>query len=273
MSKYNELNARIKSFYEEPVKTRLTRKIPVILRMDGKAFHTFTRGFKKPFDPIMRETMMETMKALCENIQGCVFGYEQSDEITLVLTDFENENSSAWLDYETQKMCSIAASMTTLYFNKIFSEKVKNLCNSNEEDEKYIDTMMTAVEKGAMFDARCFSVPKLSVYDVILARQIDASKNSISSVGRTYFSTSELRNKNTSKVQDMLMMYHGVNWNNFATEEKRGSCCYKVEKKIESPNASEGFVMRNKWIIDKNMPLLKETKDPAQRSYIEKFIY
>lgn len=271
MSRYNELNSQIKAMYEEPAKGRLLRKVPVVIRVDGKSFHTFTKGFHKPFDTIFRETMMETMKVMCENMQGCVFAYEQSDEITFVLTDYESEKSSAWFDYEVQKMCSVSASMVTMHFNKIFTEKVKSLYNS-DEDQKYINTMISAAEKGAMFDSRCFNVPKEDVYNMILARQTDASKNSVAAVAQTYFSAEDLRNKSTSKVQDMLMMHKGINWNDFATEQKRGAACYRVETRIIAANAPDGYVIRKKWTVDREMPILKDNPDNETRRYIDSLV-
>ena len=116
----DELGRRMKDFYETIPKTKLMRRTPVAIRIDGKAFHTFTRGMKRPFDNILIGTMQQTMKYLCENIQGCVLGYTQSDEITLILIDYQKLTSSAWFDYEVQKMCSISASMATVAFNKFF---------------------------------------------------------------------------------------------------------------------------------------------------------
>lgn len=110
----DDLGDRMKDYYESRSKTRLTRRMPVIIRLDGKAFHTFTKGFKKPFDMIMVKAMQETMKYLCENIQGCVLGYTQSDEITLVLVDYNKLDTGAWFDYDVQKLCSVSASMATL---------------------------------------------------------------------------------------------------------------------------------------------------------------
>ena len=118
------LGTRMKEFYENVPKTKLVRRMPVAIRIDGKAFHTFTRGFNEPFDEILIASMKETMKYLCENIQGCVLGYTQSDEITLILIDYQKLTTSAWFDYEVQKMCSIAASMATMAFNKFFQDNI-----------------------------------------------------------------------------------------------------------------------------------------------------
>ena len=111
----------MKENYENRAKTQLLRRTPVIIRLDGKAFHTFTKGFEKPFDKTMVEAMQATMLALCKEIQGCVLGYTQSDEITLILTDYTNLETSAWFNYDVQKICSVSASIATLIFNKYFS--------------------------------------------------------------------------------------------------------------------------------------------------------
>ena len=119
---HDELGKRMKTFYEEIPKTKLMRRVPVAIRIDGKAFHTFTKGFQKPFDEVLIKSMQDTMKYLCENIQGCVLGYTQSDEITLILVDYKKLTSSAWIDYEVQKLCSNAASMATMALNKAFEK-------------------------------------------------------------------------------------------------------------------------------------------------------
>ena len=157
------LGARMKENYENISKTKLLRRTPVAIRIDGKAFHTFTRGFKKPFDDILIKSMEETMLYLCKNIQGCVLGYHQSDEITLILTDYKRFNSDAWFDYEVQKLCSIAASMATMAFNKFFVEEVWNEDNSwrcgmtpqsVEIQQKHKEYMNTLSKKQLMLQDR-----------------------------------------------------------------------------------------------------------------------
>lgn len=284
MPVHDDLGTRMKEYYENIPKTKLMRRTPVIIRIDGKAFHTFTKSFVKPFDRILMESMQETMKYLCENIQGCVLGYTQSDEITLVLVDYKELNSSAWFDYEVQKLCSISASMATMAFNRIFAQKVdkfgRNNCpgydesgydpNSITDEEKnailLVQTYCRAIDKGAMFDARCFNIPKEEVTNLIYWRQLDATRNSIQMVGQANFSHNELQNKNCNMIQDMLHENKGINWNDFPTDCKRGSCCIKelyVPKK-----ASLADTPRSHWIIDTEIPIFKG----EDREYIEELI-
>lgn len=122
----DQLGDRMKG-YEQNSRITLTRRVPVIIRLDGKAFHTYTRGLKKPFDRVLMTTMQNTMQYLCENIQNCVFGYTQSDEITLVMTDYKTITTDAWFGNGVQKMCSVAASMATVAFNKFFAEEFAKL--------------------------------------------------------------------------------------------------------------------------------------------------
>ena len=268
----DELGMRMKEFYEEVPKTRLVRRMPVAIRIDGKAFHTFTRGFQKPFDEVLGKSMRETMKYLCENIQGCVLGYTQSDEITLILVDYQNLNSCAWFDYEVQKMCSIASSMATMAFNKFFTKNVNYFEMTHEHDDtinEYCTTLVNAAEKGAMFDARCFNIPKEEVCNLIYWRQLDATRNSIQMVGQANFSHKELQKKSCNMIQEMLFSEKGINWNDYPTHLKRGSCCIKTT--IQNPNVDikDGAYPKSIWMIDLDIPIFKGDG----RQYIDKLIY
>lgn len=268
----DELGKRMKEYYENISKFKLIRRTPVIIRIDGKAFHTFTRGFKKPFDEILIKSMQETTKYLCEKIQGCVLGYTQSDEISLLLIDYKNLNSSAWFDYEVQKMCSISASMATMAFNKAFAHEIaaqsKRIYTEylTDKDSNYIDSLENAMNKGAMFDARCFNIPKEEVANYFYWRQLDATRNSIQMVGQANFSHKELQNKSCNDIQNMLLTQKDINWNNISTYQKRGSACIKYEDCVEYPDGTH--VWRNKWKIDKEIPIFKN----EGREYIEKLI-
>lgn len=267
MANKDSLGDRMKC-YENVTRNYLTRRVPVIIRVDGKAFHSFTRGFKKPFDGIFVKSMQETMKYLCENIQGCVLGYTQSDEITLVIIDYEKIESCAWFDNNIQKMASISASMATLAFNKYFSANVYKYIEDYkkehqlifiEEDNKYYNTLIDAIKKGAMFDSRVFTLPKEEVVNCVIWRQQDATRNSINSVGQANFSHKQLQNKSCNDVQDMLMSEKGINWNDYTTTLKRGSCCIKIPQKINDGTKQESI--RNKWIIDNEIPIFTQDKE------------
>ena len=269
----DELGTRMKEFYESVPKTQLVRRMPVAIRLDGKAFHTFTRGFEKPFDEVLGKSMRETMKYLCENIQGCVLGYTQSDEITLILVDYQNLNSCAWFDYEVQKMCSISASMATMAFNKFFIKEVEEWFSNKKpfttETIRLYDLYHLKSETGAMFDARCFNIPKEEVCNLIYWRQLDATRNSIQMVGQANFSHKELQKKSCNMIQEMLFAEKGINWNDYPTYLKRGSCCIKTT--IQNPNVDikDGVYPKSIWMIDLDIPIFKGDG----RQYIDKLIY
>lgn len=266
--KRDDLGNRMKTFYEQIPKTRLMRRTPVVIRIDGKAFHTFTRGFKRPFDDVLIKTMQETAKYLCENIQGCSLAYTQSDEISLLLIDYQRFETSAWFDYEIQKMCSISASMATMAFNKIFRDTVGELHIKGALEKEYSCILYKAAQKGAMFDSRVFNIPREEVTNYFYWRQLDASRNSIQMVGQANFSHKELQNKSCNDIQDMLMTQKGINWNDFPTYQKRGSCVVKENYLDTTPESTDSELIRSRWIIDKNIPIFKG----ENREYIERFV-
>lgn len=214
MSQKTDIGTRLKENYEEVTQYKLTRRMPVAIRLDGKAFHTFTKGFSKPFDQSLKNAMERIALYLCKNIQGCKLAYTQSDEITLILTDYDTIETDAWFGYKLQKMCSIAASAATLYFNKFFAEEAEEYHYQVEDwKEIFLDSKKAeaidqahcrALERGAMFDARCFNVPKEEVANLIVWRWMDAKRNSIQMVGQANFSHKELQGKTCADIIEML---------------------------------------------------------------------
>lgn len=269
----DELGKRMKENYEQIAQTKLMRRTPVAIRIDGKAFHTFTRGFRKPFDEILATTMQDTMRYLCENIQGCVLGYTQSDEITLILQDYATLETDAWFGYKVQKICSVAASMATYYFNHRFMIKVEDYIDSVmslqdsdiEEEKEYMDALRISRNKGAFFDARCFNIPKEEVTNLIYWRQLDAMRNAIQSIGQSVFSQKELNNKSCKMIVDMLEEKN-IFIEDFNDEYIYGSCCVKTRSNVGIDDGTSLF--RYIWTIDKNIPIFKE----EDRKYIERLI-
>ena len=267
MPVHDDLGKRMKEFYEQVSKTKLVRRMPMAIRIDGKAFHSFTKNFDKPFDDILIKSMQQTTKYLCENIQGCVLGYTQSDEITLILVDYKTLESSAWFDGEVQKMVSISASMATLAFNRFFADNCRewfesvpfeDLDKPTEEVDRRFKAYTKAFEKGAMFDSRVFNIPKEDCTNLIYWRQLDATRNSIQMVGQANFSHKELHGKSCNMIKDMLMTQKGINWNNLPTHKKRGSCVIRK-------GSGDG---RMHWTIDTEIPIFKS----EGREYIDKLI-
>lgn len=241
----------MKENYENKTKAKLLRRTPVIIRLDDKAFHTFTKGFKKPFDDILTDVMQQTMLILCKEIQGCVLGYTQSDEITLVLIDYGKLKTAAWFNYDVQKLCSVSASIATLAFNMCFMSIMTR--HPMHIDDPHVKAAM----KGALFDSRCFNVPKEEVANCILWRQQDAIRNSINSVGQANFSYKELQGLSINQILEKLLKEKQLNWNSLPIHLQIGSCYIKGN--------IDGI---DSWFIDTEIPIFKG-KD---RDYIEKLI-
>lgn len=256
-SKTPGLGDRMKD-YENVNRFYLTRRTPMIIRIDGRAFHTFCKGLKKPYDKVFAESMQATTLNLCKSIEGCKLSYTQSDEISLLLTDYDELETQAWFDKNLQKIVSISASLATLYFNKSFKDLSDSWCdnyyqiwNTSKEDDKYFETLCNR-QFTATFDSRAFCLPKEEVANYFVWRQKDATRNSINSLAQANFSHKSLQGLNVNQVQDKLVNEKGINWNDQPTEFKRGICCIKT---------NEG------WKIDKEIPVFTE-----DRNYIERYI-
>ena len=273
MNNKDSLGDRMKEFYENRSKLYLPRRVPVIIRLDGKAFHTFTKGFKRPYDEILHNTMNSTMKYLCENIQGCKLGYTQSDEITLLLTDYDTITTDAWFGYGMQKVCSVAASMATLAFNSFFrqyyNETLAEL-GAPLASDPYLSKLSEKLDC-EMLDARCFSIPKDEVTNCFIWRQQDATRNAIQMLGQCNFSHRELQGKSCNDIQDMLMTQKGINFNDMPVEFKRGVCCYRITREatcINKKTQEETPCIRSEWVLDKDIPIFTQDRD-----YVDKFVY
>ena len=244
----DRIGNRFKEYYENRSKTYLMRRSNVIVRIDGCHFHNYCKGLQKPFDPTFIKTMQQTTKSLCENIQGCKIGYVESDEISLLLTDYDTLQTDAWFNYSVQKICSVSASMAALFFNKYWQKNVVELSAFYKSKS----------ELGAYFDARAFNLPKEEVTNYFIWRQNDATRNSIQSLAQANFSQKQIHSMNNSQLQDKLHEEKGINWNDCKTVEKRGSCVIHVFDKS---------INHSKWIIDEEIPIFTQNRD-----YIENIL-
>ena len=280
--KKDSLGDRMKQY--EAVNDRiLVPKMPFIIRVDGKAFHTYTRGFKKPFDEILGDTMRKVAIKLCEEIPGAVLGYTQSDEITIVCKYTDRIVSQAWFNGRVRKIETIAASKATKWFNKIFSEKATELRNEfwlkvrndayelsadvfNAESQEKADKLAEKIANNtvkeqpnfdlyvrkaglAEFDARVFNVPEWDCINNVIWRQQDAIRNSVEMVGHANFSTKELHKVNCEGIKKMLKEQRGIDWEkDFNCYQKYGAFCYRLETQKEVKGKT---VTRNEWYCNK----------------------
>jgi tRNA(His) 5'-end guanylyltransferase len=213
------------------------------MRLDGRAFHTFTRGMERPLDERMVHCMVETAKYLCKEVSGCKIAYTQSDEISLLLVDYQNLQTQGWFDNEVQKTCSIAASMASV---KFYEEYVKRF--------GYPKSLPS-------FDCRVWNVPQSEVCNYFIWRQQDATRNSIAMLAQKYFSHKQLHKVNSNMMQNMLLARENVNWNDCPTAQKRGIAIVKYKY-------YNGSAERSEWREDLDMPIL--TQD---RNYINTLVY
>ena len=255
----DDLGKRMKEQYEYRTRYYLPRRTYTIVRIDGKAFHTFTKGMKRPFDENFIRMMDATAIHLCNNIQGCKLAYVQSDEISLLLTDNDKVTTQAYFDGNVQKIASITASLATQAFNACHWGTV--LINNSTSQERNTNCLALSANcmAGVCFDSRVFTIPdKEEVINYFIWRQKDCEKNSIQMVARSLYSHKQLHGKNGSQLQDMIHE-KGQNWNNYPTGQKRGRCvikeCYEKD-----------MVQRSMWVV-KEPPIFTQNRNFIHNQY------
>lgn len=246
MTDKTALGDRIKS-YETVPRICLTPRMPTIIRIDGKSFSTFTREFEKPWDLNIRDAMTEAAKALMKEVQCAKIAYIQSDEISILINDYEKFSTDSWFSKDVQKIASVSASIATAAFNQeIFSHSLSQV-----------------KLKPALFDARCFILGREEVCNYFIWRQGDATKNSISGLAHKYFSNKQLHGKSTPQRQEILFQEKRINWNDCKTWQKRGWCVTKTSKEIE-PGKIRTFIEPD-W----NIPIFNKDRDYINKHTIQ----
>ena len=227
----DEFGNRMKS-YENAYRIYLPKRMPMIIRIDGSHFHTYTRGIEKPVDERLAKTFWETCKYLVANIPGAKLAYHQSDEISLLITNYDKLTTQPWFDNNLQKIVSNSVSMATAKFN--------------EEIKKYYPEKELAI-----FDSRTYVLPLDEVNNYFLWRQNDSTKNSISMLAQANFKHSDLQGLKGSQMQDKLFLEKGISWNDLPVWKKRGVCIKRM------PYTKNG-VQRNKVDVDYNIPIFSQ---------------
>jgi len=189
----------MKQDYEDALRLVLPRRSYVVIRIDGRSFHTFTKNLERPYSRLLADALDSAALSLCQEMIGCRFAYGQSDEYSFLLTDFEKENAPLWFDGNVQKMVSVSASLFTAYFNRAFPS-----------------------DKIAAFDSRVLVISqKTEVEKYFLWRQLDASANSLNMLASAHYPHSELVGKSNTEKHEMLFA-KSVNWAKQPADFKRG---------------------------------------------------
>lgn len=239
------LGDRMKSYEKVTTGLKMIPKMPILIRLDGVAFHSFAKKFDKPFDVVLSDAMALTMQDMCKEVQTCVFGYTQSDEITLILNLPDKVKSEPYLGGRLFKEIGITASKCTRIFNSNFIKCANNACNDGRITAEQLLVYMKKYDK-ADFDCRVWNMPEWDIINNIIWRQQDAVRNSIESLGQYHFTASELHKKNCNKVKEMLLTDRNVIWEDLESRFKWGVCSYKVGEKGSRP----------RWCIDYDMPII-----------------
>lgn len=212
-----KIGERFKLYYEYPFKSVLPMRMPTILRIDGRTFHTFTKDMVKPFDVKFIDIMARLAEYLCKEIHTSQLAYIQSDEISILLHPYKKLSTEAWFGNEIQKIVSVSAGLASSWLTK-------------------------EMGRLAVFDSRVFVLPEVEVVNYFLWRQQDWEKNSVQMLARSLFTHKELHGKNRKEMVEMIFQ-KGGNWNKLSTYLKRGICVLKTQsgfiRDVEIPIFSE----------------------------------
>lgn len=241
---YDSLGDRMKS-YESATAMHLTGRMPLIIRLDGKAFHSYTKDLPRPWCPALMGVMDATAIALCKQIQGAQVAYVQSDEISILVIGYQTITSQTWFERNVQKMVSVSAGIASATFTAA----------SGALREGFI--------KPAIFDSRVFTIPESDVCNAFVWRQQDATRNSQQMLARSLYSSDELFKKNSSQLQEMCVQ-KGHNWNDQPTTFRRGRC---IVRNSYTHEEAGGTTTRHRWEVDHEIPIFSQ-----DRNYINKFI-
>jgi len=235
----DSLGNRMKG-YEQASRTTLPLRMPVIVRVDGKAFHTWTRGLGRPFDDRFMRAMDHVAEHLCREMQGAALAYVQSDEISVLVHNYRTLDTAAWFDNQVQKIVSVSASVAGAVMTSLSSG-------------------MFSHTRLAFFDARVWVLPEAEVANYFLWRQQDATRNSIQAVAQSLYSQAELHGKTCAQQQELIFAKSGQNWNDLPVHKRRGRCIVRRMSEADGPESA--------WMVD-----LEPPEFGKDRSYIDRLL-
>ncbi len=242
------LDDRMKS-YEQATRTVLPRRMPIIVRVDGKAFSKYTKQLEKPFDRNFISVMEDVAIALCQEIQGAQIAYSQSDEVSVLVHGYKKFESEPWFANQVQKMVSVAAAVSAATFT----------ANSWRMWRQHDEAASLDQIEPAYFDARAFVLPEAEVNNYFVWRQRDGIRNSIQMFASCHFSHSQLHKKSTSEMIEMCKA-KGHDWNALPPSQRHGRCVFKHYESVDG-------VARNHFRVDTNIPRFVD-----DMNFIERFL-
>jgi tRNA(His) guanylyltransferase len=223
--------------YEAATRYVLPGRTYTIIRVDGRAFHSYLRHAERPFDAQFMSQMDAVAAALCQEISGSVLAYAHSDEVSVLVTDFGSVHTEPWFGGGVQKMASISAAVATATLNRL----------------RYVDSAFMSL---ATFDGRAFTIPSaVEVANYFLWRQRDCVRNSVSMAAQAHFSHKRLHGLNGGQMQELLWSEKGVNWNDYPDGAKRGRICQRItaEEDVTYTDQRDNLqktvsAMRSHWV-------------------------
>lgn len=249
MATKDSLGDRMKH-YEGLPRTGLMTKVPVMARFDGKAFHTLTRKFEKPYDVRFQQAMWETAAELCRQIQGSRIAFVQSDEISILLLDTQTRDTQAWFDYDLQKCASVGAGIASTAFNVAIAHNIGPMTGGS------------GILSRPVFDARFWNVPEHELVNYFIWRQQDATRNSIQGLAQSEFSQKQLHGLSCDQLQEKLFQERGTNWNNVNVPQKRGVTIIKSKETGIHKTPEETIEYeRSRWVADLEIPVFTQDRN------------
>jgi tRNA(His) guanylyltransferase len=231
----DEIGDRFKD-YESCWDFTLPRRMPMVIRVDGRAFHSLK--LEKPFDPVFFQWMARTAHALCEEIQGARWAFFQSDEISVIVRDDMSLQTQPWMGKRLSKVLSLSAAIATAAFNED--------CAGHFGPRE--------------FDARAFVLPTVDeVVNYCIWRQQDATRNSILMAAQGVFSHKQMHQKNTTVLREMLEQA-GKPWEETPTHFKRGAVTRRIASLKVVPQTGQ-TCERREWLPDLAAPIFTQDRD------------
>lgn len=209
---HDALGDRMKRNYEDPYRIYLPRRTNLIIRVDGKSFHNYTKFCERPFDPDLHLAMSGATHATFQDLQGIKVAFTSSDEASFLLTDYDTLQSEPAYGNNLQKLCSLTAAMMSVYFYAMRTEQ--------------------AHPAPAFFDARVFIISDPEeVVNYFVWRQKDCLRNAINLLGQAHFSHRQLQGLNKQQVIDKLYHELGIDFWQMPPAFKNGTVILRTPDK------------------------------------------